>query len=613
MANTIIEFDYYPNRTLTTDTFPLKSDTADATADTCTEETNRKGKYRFVLAESVTGIKEVRIKEGGVFVGSRWTEPLVDDTNVYLADDRRVSVEQIQSDAQSATDLKAFADNCYSPALNRVKTDMVYTNAAVNDASATTTSFVTTITILPTGALNDLLISFTSGALIGQTKPIASYDTSTDTITVSEPFTEAPGDGDTFDIIRIHVHSVADIQSGLATDTELAKVPKSDGTTTWNATALGSVTTAATAATPVAASVSGNVDGSVGSVVGAVGSVTGAVGSVTGAVGSVTGNIGGNVAGSVGSVTGGINTAAGTIQTLDALDTAQDSQHSTTQTAVGAISTTIGAAGAGLTEAGGTGDQFTDIPKTGYSLASDGLDETAFEDRTLLAAAYGTAANQTTILARLGAFAGTGLNTVFGFLRALGAKAAGLTPSELSSGTTYDNTADSQEAIRDRGDAEWTGSGGVGGDCDPEEIADAVEVRLADRNIVIVSPVSQTGQLEIWQGDGYTGENAIEIPVEDWDGEDPSTYASLKFALMLTSDYNAGTGSNALEVDATGVLNSTTATFTIELTNEQTNALTPSPALDRFNYTYQLRAVEHGGDKRTIVSGGATVKRRVVG
>lgn len=46
------------------------------------------------------------------------------------------------------------------------------------------------------------------------------------------------------------------------------------------------------------------------------GNLSGSVGSVTGAVGSVTGNVGG---------------VAGTIQTLDALDTAQDTQHATTQ------------------------------------------------------------------------------------------------------------------------------------------------------------------------------------------------------------------------------------------------------------------------------------------
>ena len=147
-------------------------------------------------------------------------------------------------------------------------------------------------------------------------------------------------------------------------------------------------TNAATAiTTALTANITGNLSGSVGSVTGAagsvtgaVGSVTGSVGSVTGAVGSVTGNVGGNVvgsvasvtarvtantdqlagqtvtaavgvtfpasvasptnltagtittvsgnvAGSVGSVTGTVGGIAGTTQTLDALQTAQNSAH----------------------------------------------------------------------------------------------------------------------------------------------------------------------------------------------------------------------------------------------------------------------------------------------
>lgn len=84
--------------------------------------------------------------------------------------------------------------------------------------------------------------------------------------------------------------------------------------------------------------ISGNVDGAVASVTGNVGgNVVGSVASVTGAVGSVTGNVGGNVVGSVASVTGNVGGIAGTIQTLDALDTAQDTQHSTTQSAISAL------------------------------------------------------------------------------------------------------------------------------------------------------------------------------------------------------------------------------------------------------------------------------------
>ena len=46
---------------------------------------------------------------------------------------------------------------------------------------------------------------------------------------------------------------------------------------------------------------------------------------------NITGNITGNLSGTVGSVTGNVGGIAGTITTLDALDTAQDTQHSTTQ------------------------------------------------------------------------------------------------------------------------------------------------------------------------------------------------------------------------------------------------------------------------------------------
>ncbi len=67
-----------------------------------------------------------------------------------------------------------------------------------------------------------------------------------------------------------------------------------------------------------------------------------------------------------------------------------------------------------------------------------------------LASASYTAPDNTTIStinSKLGAFAGSGLNTVLGFLRALMRKDASLTPSDV--GGTYDNTTDSQEAIKD--------------------------------------------------------------------------------------------------------------------------------------------------------------------
>lgn len=64
-------------------------------------------------------------------------------------------------------------------------------------------------------------------------------------------------------------------------------------------------------------------------------------------------------------------------------------------------------------------------------------------------------ANETkidTLLARIGAWTGSGVNTLLGAFRALLSKTA-TAPSDI--GGTFDPAADSTEAIRDRGDAAW--------------------------------------------------------------------------------------------------------------------------------------------------------------
>ena len=95
-----------------------------------------------------------------------------------------------------------------------------------------------------------------------------------------------------------------------------------------------------------------------------------------------------------------------------------------------------------------TGIVLSGVPHTGATIPT-------VTDVTNLHASAATAANQTTILNRLGAWTGTGINTVLGAFRALCAKAASLTPTDISTSTTFDNTTDSAEALRDRGDAAW--------------------------------------------------------------------------------------------------------------------------------------------------------------
>lgn len=111
----------------------------------------------------------------------------------------------------------------------------------------------------------------------------------------------------------------------------------------------------------------------------------------------------------------------------------------------------IGAAGAGLTAIpwNAAWDAEVESEATDALNAYDPPTNAEMTARTLATADYGTAANQATLLNRLGAFTGSGLNTALGFLRALLRKDAALTPSDV--GGTYDNTTDSLEAIKDGG------------------------------------------------------------------------------------------------------------------------------------------------------------------
>lgn len=134
-----------------------------------------------------------------------------------------------------------------------------------------------------------------------------------------------------------------------------------------------------------------------------------AIPSVVTVTGNVDGNVGGNVVGSVGSVTGGINTGAGVITTLDALDTAQDTQHSTTQSAISGLNNIS------------TSDVLT---QASAALQAIGL------DHLVSAAVIGTDIADNSIVARL------------------------VSSSATADWDSYDNTTDSLQAVRD-----WIGNG----------------------------------------------------------------------------------------------------------------------------------------------------------
>lgn len=86
-------------------------------------------------------------------------------------------------------------------------------------------------------------------------------------------------------------------------------------------------------------------------------------------------------------------------------------------------------------------DGSPDSPLTGFSINPEELE---YIDQALTDT--GSTTNQTTILARVGSFTGTGVNTILGFLKAIASKAATL-PSDI--GGTFAPSSDSLEALRD--------------------------------------------------------------------------------------------------------------------------------------------------------------------
>lgn len=236
----------------------LATDCATPTSgDWCEEDaTNVPGKYKFYVPTTLVDTKGVLryiVKCTGCT--TYWGRHIV---KTYLASDESdkfpssgtipntttvmdSNVTQIGGDAQSASDLKDFADQGYDPATDKVQgvvlTDTVttltnlpsipnnwLTNSGIadgaisaaktaefsgtvvspGDCTTTATQFDTTLAALSNNVADrwkTAFVTFTSGALSGQTKLITGYNVN-GCITVSVGFTSAPSNGDSLMIVN---------------------------------------------------------------------------------------------------------------------------------------------------------------------------------------------------------------------------------------------------------------------------------------------------------------------------------------------------------------------------------------------------------------------------
>ena len=165
-------------------------------------------------------------------------------------------------------------------------------------------------------------IKFTSGSNVGLERLITAFDNTLDQIDFAPDLPNAVGVGDTYELISLTRTDLHLIRGVVAQYKEFA----SGAYLSVNIEGISNDFF-------VAASWESMLDGTAGQTLTA----------------NLTGNITGNLSGSVGSVTGAINTAAGVITTLDALDTAQDTQHATTQAKTNLIPASPAAVGSAMT------------------------------------------------------------------------------------------------------------------------------------------------------------------------------------------------------------------------------------------------------------------------
>ena len=97
--------------------------------------------------------------------------------------------------------------------IRQMKEGLIVEEATVNDASATTTSFVTALPSAVDDFYNDDTMVFVSGSLTGQSRIIADYNGTTKAVTFDEVWTFSPANGDEFILLAGHNNTLTQIEN----------------------------------------------------------------------------------------------------------------------------------------------------------------------------------------------------------------------------------------------------------------------------------------------------------------------------------------------------------------------------------------------------------------
>ena len=127
-------------------------------------------------------------------------------------------------------------NNTYGKILKGIAEGWISDEGSVNDAGATTTSFISDLVQATDNFFDDTTVVFTTGVLKGQSRIVSGYNGTTKAFTFDEAFTSAPANTVQFIILAQHTHTHKDIAEGVraemdANSTQLAAIVADTGTT----------------------------------------------------------------------------------------------------------------------------------------------------------------------------------------------------------------------------------------------------------------------------------------------------------------------------------------------------------------------------------------------
>ena len=293
MATQTVEFRAAPGLSLTVRLFAIGSDTIVQTASSCTEATNRKGTYAAVFTDPGAAEFEL-VGLSGTTPVCRWFVTLTLTTATFQAYEvrtqavvARVTANVDQWGGVAVTGMPLPTGSYTAPPTSAAIADAVWDEAYSGHTTAgtfgklmdtlrksntviegtiqasptpTTTVFRISGADYPTGALVGSVLWMNSGASQEQNSPILTTVNNGDgtiTVTLENALVTAPSAGDTVLIDPTsHVHSVAEIQSGLATAANL--LIAIDRVSFCLSTLTGACSTAQTATETYVLSIGGN-------------------------------------------------------------------------------------------------------------------------------------------------------------------------------------------------------------------------------------------------------------------------------------------------------------------------------------------------------------------